>query len=541
MNPKQRQKYINRKALRVRRSNSLGDVLAATCVANALIEKGHGVVFECRENCHPILRRHSMIQHFTGVPPAAPNVNLDGAYEKDPLRTTKRMPAIFIECANRQLSAHGIELPILENYAPKIYSIESERLALLERIEHVPGPWVMVAPRSNSFANKTVPDEVWKQFAGQLAGASLFWLGSHGAAPKGFIDLNCRDVDDLIEYLALADVVVTAETGPMHIAAALGRQVFAIKQAVDPAWALSDQRDFTVIDGTTLQCLNCQQARCHIASPPPCQEVSPSHIAAVVEKRISFQLNNSVSAVIAVYKPNIERLNKCLDHVLPQVDEVVICYDYDTPSLAGMREHVKIKTALLKSRRTGFGRKANCGARHSNGEYLLFLNDDVFLNPDVVKHLTEVISADGVGAVSHTLRYPDGPIQYAGKYRPQGAHGFGHIDYRKDKSRFGGPVEQESFCGASILIRRAAFYEADAFDERYFLYSEDDDLAMKMRKAGWKIMFTPLVSAIHEEHQTTKLTPEWRERMDESNRKFAQKWSKYFADNPNPHVLGQFK
>jgi GT2 family glycosyltransferase len=100
-------------------------------------------------------------------------------------------------------------------------------------------------------------------------------------------------------------------------------------------------------------------------------------------------------------------------------------------------------------------------------------------------------------------------------------------------------METENVTGASILVRRKAFFEVDGFDERYFIYNEDDDICMKFRQAGWKVMYTPHATAIHEEGQSTRLIGDAIKHMQQSQRIFAEKWAWYFKKNPQPG-LGKF-
>lgn len=247
-----------------------------------------------------------------------------------------------------------------------------------------------------------------------------------------------------------------------------------------------------------------------------------------------------ISAIISIYKPPVARLNRCLSAVLPQVDEVVISGDQDTPwPIHGILEHEKIKLVRHQEAKTGYGKKATLGAGESMGEFLHFLNDDVYLQANVIeKCMAEM--RDNVAVVTHTLRYPNGQIQYAGKFRVPDRVVFMHVDYRQQKSRYTNPVEQESACGASMLVRREAFLAVGGFDKAYFLYAEDDDLVMRLRQAGWKVMFTPLAEAVHEEHSSTSITPGWRKVMEESNAIFAKRWSFYFKQNPNTSIIGRF-
>jgi GT2 family glycosyltransferase len=107
-----------------------------------------------------------------------------------------------------------------------------------------------------------------------------------------------------------------------------------------------------------------------------------------------------------------------------------------------------------------------------------------------------------------------------------------------------GPIrevqEVESVTGASVLVRRKAFYEAGANDERFYLYWEDSSLCLSMRKAGWKIFYTPHSEGIHDEHQSSAITPNIAQHVTRSGEIFRSKWAGYFEANPDPNVLGRF-
>lgn len=528
-----------KRAISIRRTHSIGDVLAATCVATALQEMGYPVIFQSDPFHHAMLRR--VPKMGTVIPPNRPaQINLDGAYENHPERTTRHIAEMYIEKANADLDPLQIRIPAVQNFAPKLVCEPELKVGALKLIAKYPKPWVMICPRSNSWVNKTVPDAIWGAAAKGING-TCFWMGNHAPAPAGIVDAGVRSVDALTAFLACADLVLTTDTGPMHITAALGTPLIVINQSRNADLYLSDQRDFTTIAPTHLPCLACSQNICPLdATNPPCQNMPPEMISSAANDHLKWRFGNKISAVIAVYKPDIHRLNKCLKHVLPQVDEVIIVGDLDTPwPMDGVMLDDKIHLARKNAHQTGYGRKANYGARRSRGAFIWFLNDDVFLNEGVGEILVSSMR-DGVAAVSHTLRYPDGKIQYAGKYRPRGACGFGHLDHRKENSRYTEPVEQESFCGASVLVRRDAFFAADGFDERYFLFSEDDSLAMQLRQNGGRLIFDPRAEATHDEHQSINITDGWKQILHESSLKFRDKWHGYFHRNQDPAVLGTF-
>lgn len=266
-------------------------------------------------------------------------------------------------------------------------------------------------------------------------------------------------------------------------------------------------------------------------------------IVQAVNSRLRQYLTDDVSAVICVYKPEVDRLNKCLAAVLPQVQEIVVVSNLDSEwPIRGAMQDPKIRYIQRQEAGIGYSRNVNLGVRHTNGKWLYLCNDDVYPGPDNVQMMLDIAKADErVGAVTHLLMYSgDRGIQYAGKYRERGGMGFGHIDHRQWYSRYSMPVEQESICGASMLVRRKAYFEAGGYTEIFRLYSEDDDLAMKLRQAGWKLIFEPGAVGIHDEHQSTSKVNGLSDILRESSAIFARKWGFYFTANPDPSKLGTF-
>lgn len=513
----------------IRRTAALGDVLMASTVALKLKEQGYNVAFQADPSTHCLLRRIKCVDHVLPVGGQC-DVDLDGIYEKSPLRTTVKSTELFLQAANHQLAKKSVYAGLPQNLTP--------RMEFEVRLElHHPRPWTMIIPRSANWPNRTIPDETWSRIAPNLPG-TVFWAGMHHG-PSNVVDLCLRHMDSVIGHLAVADLVLSPDTGPMHVAAALCTPVIVIEQASSPNCHLSDQNDFTVIKSPHISCQNCQQDRCPInANVPPCQQIDPQIIIDAAMKR----LRGGVSVVVAVYRPDANRLNRCLEAVLPQVDEVVIAADTASVIPSGVIQHEKVRIVVSKERDTGYGRKANFGARHTNGEYIWFLNDDCFVGDNCLNRLMDVMkSHPKIGMVGHLLRYLNGTIQHGGTFRASNGIGFGHMDIGQREGRVKHPIEVENVTGASILLRRRAFYESGCFPEDVYLYTEDNHLCMQIRQKGWKIFYTPHAEAIHEEHCSTHLTPNLHLVLQQSNESFGKKWGWYFDLNRNREGLGVFK
>lgn len=524
-------------SLVIRRNCGIGDVLCATTVADKLADQGYLIKFQAAAGIHCVLRRQpniDSISECTGFT----HINLDDTYERDPYRRNKHFHQMFFEAANHQLRARGMEVGKPINCKPKLRLRANETAAAINKFREYPRPWVFCCPRSNSYNVRQVPDGIWAAAAPQIEGTK-FWMGTH-PAPAGFVDLQIRHLDNLIVWLSVADLLISVDTGPLHIGAALGVPILALGQSSSPELHLSNQCDFVTIWPKGLDCLDCQKNFCpknqHI---PPCQNFDPDEIAIWANARLGIVTRDEISASIPIYRPPAERLNKCISAVIDQVSEVVVAVDLAGRIPEGAMRHPKIRYYTLQQNDTGYGKKQTFANRHTNSRYILQLNDDCYVQPDTVSKLREVVTED-TGMVACLLKYPDGRIQHAGTIRAPGQRGWHHLDQHKHDWSIKQPCEMENVTGACVLVRRKAFFEVDGFDEEFYLCCEDNDLCLKMRKAGWKIMYTPLTSAIHEESTTSRHTPNFIQIIQQSNFILGRKWNEYFEWNKNRVPLGNF-
>ncbi len=521
----------------LRRTAAIGDALCASVVADRLISMGYEVTMQTHPAIHCVLRRHPRLYEVM-EPGGFCHINLDGAYENDSRKRFRHFHEMFFERAAEQMHPRGIDIGIPSNCKPKIIVSSATREAVKQRFSQYPLPWVFVCPRSDTYNVRQVPDGIWQEVAARTNGTK-FWLGRH-PAPGNFIDLQCQHFDNVIEWLTAADLLITVDTGPLHVAAALGVPIVAICQSSSPEMHLNDQNDFITIS-PPLDCLGCMQNICPKSQhTPPCQNIDPALIASWANAKLGQLYDDKVSAVVPIYQPEVGTLNKCLEHVLPQVDEIVVTAQADSRIPPGALQHSKIRYVQHRLSKLGYGRNTNHGVRNTTGKYVLLLNDDVFLDPGAVAALkAEMVADPKVGLVAHLLRYPDGTIYHAGKSRSAGARGWGHIDHRKYIPTLNEPTEMENVCGASVLVRREAFYKIDGFDEDFYIYAEDDDFALRIRRAGYRIIYTPKASGVHMEHQSTQKIGGITEVVAKANTVFGRKWSRYFDHNIN-RIPGNF-
>jgi N-acetylglucosaminyl-diphospho-decaprenol L-rhamnosyltransferase len=167
---------------------------------------------------------------------------------------------------------------------------------------------------------------------------------------------------------------------------------------------------------------------------------------------------------------------------------------------------------LSPGRNLGYGAACNLAARESSADFLLFLNNDVELQPGALEKMAAVLDAEPrVAAVGPRLldsrrspvrsifRAPSPRrVLFESLFLPRlfpgipwfHGHHTAYISHRRAR-------DVETLSGAAILVRRKVFEEVGGFDEAFFFYAEESDLFARLRKAGWRVFFEPDARAIH--------------------------------------------
>ncbi len=200
-------------------------------------------------------------------------------------------------------------------------------------------------------------------------------------------------------------------------------------------------------------------------------------------------------SVIIVNYHTADFVSRCLTSILLQKD---VCYEViliDNGSKDGIVEIAKNNFSWVKlienEENLGFARANNQGAKMSGGRYIYYLNPDTQLEIGVFKKLIEYMDTHlEVGLAGTCLINPDGSLQSSVERRyPGQRYAGGELKHLKGDIAW--------VLGASIIVRRTIVEILNGFDERFFLYGEDLDLCLMVRKAGWHIGFIPDAVVTH--------------------------------------------
>jgi len=193
----------------------------------------------------------------------------------------------------------------------------------------------------------------------------------------------------------------------------------------------------------------------------------------------------------------------------------MICREYPNVSLVRNQKNM------------GFAAGANQGIAACEGEYVLLVNPDVRFQPGFVGALVAALDAGPkAGAAAPKLVRPEGGvIDSAGLSMRKDRKAVDRGSGERDQGQYGSPCRVFGASGAAALLRRAALEDAavwgEVFDESFFAYKEDVDLAWRMALLGWEAVYVPGAVGIHARGwkvSSRRRVPRWLRTRSHANR-----------------------
>jgi GT2 family glycosyltransferase len=195
----------------------------------------------------------------------------------------------------------------------------------------------------------------------------------------------------------------------------------------------------------------------------------------------------------------------------PYLEVVVVDNASNDDTCDRVRHHYPRAKIIELKENSEYCRGNNVGIGHSQGAYVLVLNQDVQLASTFIAEMVQALEADpAIGiATGKLLRCaPDGVSIMPATIDNAGGHillsnrairdrGYGEPDV----GQYDSPEDVVSAYGAAAFCRRAALeavrYKREYFDEAFVAYKEDFDLSRRCRALGWRVRFVPSATGYH--------------------------------------------
>jgi len=227
------------------------------------------------------------------------------------------------------------------------------------------------------------------------------------------------------------------------------------------------------------------------------------------------RLTNGLATVVLVTWNSAPFLRRCLAALAaqthPNIELIHVDNASSDDSVAIVRELAPHATSITNDANLGFSAAVNQAVRIANGEFVLLLNPDAFLEPDYVSSLVAAFTDKSFGmATGKLLQAETGLVDSKGIRMTRSGRHF-DVDQGKPDTRQPTPDTQVFGVSGAAAMYRMSFVKdvtvgGEFLDEDFFTYREDADVAWRGRLFGWRAIYVPDAVA----HHVRTVTPEKR-------------------------------
>jgi GT2 family glycosyltransferase len=221
-------------------------------------------------------------------------------------------------------------------------------------------------------------------------------------------------------------------------------------------------------------------------------------------------------AVIVVSTNEARWLRACLSSVFAHRGacalDVVVADNESTDGTAELVAHEFPEGRVVRCVNRGFAHANNRALVTTDARYVLFLNPDTEIKKGTFEELVRRLDEDReVGLAGVIQLTPEGEVYPTVRYFPNALRALGQglgaerLPFRAKMlrerelsiNRYSQVLECDWTSGSFMFARREALESAGYLDERFFIYSEEPDLCLRMKRAGWRVCHVPDMTIVH--------------------------------------------
>jgi GT2 family glycosyltransferase len=208
-----------------------------------------------------------------------------------------------------------------------------------------------------------------------------------------------------------------------------------------------------------------------------------------------------ISVVIVNYN-GAKFLDRCLSSLTVQTYpayEIIVVDNASTDESCAFVKHKFPQVKLVQSEtNVGFAAGNNLGIRAARGGLIATLNTDTYVERDYLEKLCAPLRDKDVGACAPLILEMEHPDVVDAAGIRLDAFGFAwNIGAGEAANKFSGMRQVYGACAGAAMYRRAMLGQVGSFDDEYYGFYEDADLAWRAHEAGWKTTFVPAARVYH--------------------------------------------
>ena len=233
--------------------------------------------------------------------------------------------------------------------------------------------------------------------------------------------------------------------------------------------------------------------------------------------RVKYQVQGNPKVSIVIHnKDEKETLKKCLESIWQKTTysnyEIILVENNSTTrEIRDYYQELDGKNGVRVvywDKEFNYSAINNFGISYAKGEYILCLNNDItVISPEWMEELLANCQRPEVGIVGARLYYPDNTIQHAGIVLGMGGCA-GSLFVGLARSRGGylhkAALQQDlsAVTAACFMVKKEAFEKVGGFEEKLAVAFNDVDFCLKVRHAGYLVVYDPYAELYHHESKT---------------------------------------
>ena len=256
----------------------------------------------------------------------------------------------------------------------------------------------------------------------------------------------------------------------------------------------------------------CRAVQEHLKRTGVAGTVVPSH-GVYLQTKYALPNERPLVSIVIPTRDQASPLKKCVDSIFEKTDypayELIVLdnQSYDSEALEFLAELKKRDGVRVEriDEAFNYSRLNNQGVEMSRGSFVALLNNDVeVLHADWLTEMVSRAMQPKVAMVGARLWYPNGTIQHGGVILGAGGiAGHAHIGLRRGEPGYFARAhlaqDVSAVTTACALVKREAYLQVGGFNENLAVTFNDVDLCLRLREAGYRILWTPYAELIHHE------------------------------------------
>ncbi len=213
--------------------------------------------------------------------------------------------------------------------------------------------------------------------------------------------------------------------------------------------------------------------------------------------------NSTLVSIIIVNFNGEKFVDNCLNSILHQTYDnyeiLLVDNNSSDRSLIYIKSHFPKVSLISLDRNVGFAEGCNTGLRQAAGKLVMLLNPDAEAEESIVENLVLFLESNPQFRVAVPKIYFSDrtTLEACGAQYNSIGNGYGIGYGEKDIGQFDHLLEVPAATGCCMMINKCVFDKTYLFDKRFFMYFEEIDFSIRLRRVGFKIGFCKSARVFH--------------------------------------------